>query len=623
MRDRRRRGRAASAIIRAAVALVCAAVPAGAGGDPVRPAPASVPVIRLPDVVVSASRCPMSARDLCRSVTIIGPSDLKRAPGRSLAEHLASIPGVDVAARGPWGVQADIAIRGASYEQTAVMIDGVPVADPQTGHHNLDLPLCLSSVRQVEILRGSGSHLYGSGAMGGAVNLVTDSPERPFLELSTEGGQHGLFRSEATVATGVGPGDGWLSAARIHSDGHRFNTDYDGWTASCGLGMPLGTSAAALQLGYGAKDFGANGFYADQFANARERTATAWAAARWRNEGPAYAVRPAVYWRRHDDEYLLDYQRPDWYRNRHATFITGAELRCSYRIGAQTVSLFGEQCAERIAGNRLGNHRRLRTAAACEGQLRAGALTMVVSGSGYRYSQWGWQLWPGLDLGYRFSPWLRAYGSIGRAFRAPTYTELYYDSPGTVGDPALRPERSLAGECGLSIDPGWLSIQGSLFSRQGRDLIDWARRRPSDPWRAVNIDRIATVGVEVSAMLRPGTWFPASPLTTVRTGFSAMRSAKEPTGLQSKYALNYCSRQVVVAVGHRWFGPLRQEWSCTYQRYRQSGRSVLLDADLAWEAALVRFHVRASNLLNRSSSGAGFIPLPGRWISAGVSVRIP
>ena len=101
---------------------------------------------QLQDVIVTASRAPISFSDLTRSVIVIDSSDIKETPVNSIQDLLQYTSGVDIKQRGVDGVQADASIRGGTFEETLILIDGVKMSDPQTAHHNLNLPISLDNV---------------------------------------------------------------------------------------------------------------------------------------------------------------------------------------------------------------------------------------------------------------------------------------------------------------------------------------------------------------------------------------------------------------------------------------------------------------------------------------------
>jgi len=123
-------------------------------------------------VLVTGTFEPIPLEETQRSVMSIG---VQRAPllFSSDVGYLRLDPSIDPQERAPGGVQSDLSIRGSTFGQTLVLIDGLRVNDAQTGHHNLDLPIPLDSIDRIEVLHGAGSTFYGADAMGGPVNFIT------------------------------------------------------------------------------------------------------------------------------------------------------------------------------------------------------------------------------------------------------------------------------------------------------------------------------------------------------------------------------------------------------------------------------------------------------------------
>ena len=144
---------------------------------------------RKDTIVVTATYEPAPLEELDRSVDIIDVSD-SPALFRNWADALRLDSSIDLRQRAP-GTQADLSIRGSSFGQTLVLVDGFRVNDAQSGHHNLDLPIPFESIERIEVLHGSGSTLYGSDAVGGAVNFITASPEASEISFGAAGGNFG------------------------------------------------------------------------------------------------------------------------------------------------------------------------------------------------------------------------------------------------------------------------------------------------------------------------------------------------------------------------------------------------------------------------------------------------
>ncbi|MDO9171648.1 MAG: Plug domain-containing protein, partial [bacterium] len=123
-------------------------------------------------VLVLGTRVPAALPVGEREVTVLDAEQAALLPVRGPAELLASAPGVAAGQRQLYGTQADLSIRGSTFEQVRVLLGGMDVGDPQTGHHALDLPLSLADLARLEVLSGQGSVLAGAGAFGGVVNAV-------------------------------------------------------------------------------------------------------------------------------------------------------------------------------------------------------------------------------------------------------------------------------------------------------------------------------------------------------------------------------------------------------------------------------------------------------------------
>ena len=161
--------------------------------------------VDLSEVVVSAQRAPMLSSQLMRSVQVIPRRDIELSPAHDIGSLLQYVGGVDLRRRGSLGAQADIGIRGGTFDQTLILLNGINMTDPQTGHHNLNLPVDLHSIERIEILRGPAARVFGPNAFSGAVNIITREPGQPFFHASLSGGQH----ATGSISAAGGWAAGW------------------------------------------------------------------------------------------------------------------------------------------------------------------------------------------------------------------------------------------------------------------------------------------------------------------------------------------------------------------------------------------------------------------------------
>ena len=127
----------------------------------------------LDDVVVLGSRAPLTEGETAKIVTVITSDDIHRAAVATVNDALKMATGVDVRQRGGFGVQTDISIGGGTFDQIAILLNGVNIGNPQTGHLSADFPVSLEDIERIEIIEGASSRVFGASAFNGAVNIVT------------------------------------------------------------------------------------------------------------------------------------------------------------------------------------------------------------------------------------------------------------------------------------------------------------------------------------------------------------------------------------------------------------------------------------------------------------------
>lgn len=453
-------------------------------------------------IVILGSRVPAALPGLIRPVAMIGPD--ADVPVRSTAELLALLPAVEVNQRQQYGTQADLSIRGSTFEQVQVLLDGWDVGDAQTGHHNLDLPLGLADVARLEVLRGHGSALYGANAFGGVVNVIPRTPsDRRGGAMAVGGGDFATRFARLRFESGAGAvmgldGKAWVSGEWFRTDGDRDGTDVENGSISLRATGRTGWGEIETLSGYARREFGALDFYAPY--PSFEKTETAFTGFKVRADlSDAVVLEQRLGGRRHRDRFTLFRDDPDIYFNDHVTRRTTAETRLLIEAGhglAVAVGVDGmyedirsDGIRSGVAGPALGDHERRRASGSLEFTGRHAPLRWSL---GARLDSWSVarprlsrSAAASLDLGDGVS--LRA--STGTVFRVPTFTELYYEDPANVGDPTLSPESGWSWDAGAEIRRGPWTVVWEIFARYETDLIDWARPRDAtdDPWRVMNI----------------------------------------------------------------------------------------------------------------------------------------
>ncbi len=471
-------------------------------------------------LVVLGSRVPAALPGLVRNVNVLTAEDLDRAPARSVGEMLQTVPGVVVSQRQQYGVQSDLTIRGSTFDQVQMLLNGFDVSDPQTGHHLMNLPVGIHDVARMEVLPGQGSVQYGAGAFGGTVNVVTKRPaDRTGGEAGVMGGGNGTWGAYGSLDfAGGGTTAGRISVDRFRTDGYDVLQD-DGTTAWGGNDadtwsttgrLVSGEPGGELDLfgGFAQREYGALDFYAP--FPSTERTTTRFVSGLYRfDAGDGFTLEPRFFYRRHEDLFILFRDDPDRYTNDHLTRKMGGELRGILDLGGQralAASLEGvyEDIDSKglrggVWGDALGQHLRRRGSASLEVDDNGGAFRWQVGGRADFRNDYTPRFAGTGAVSLDLTSVLTARSSLGSVYRIPTFTDLYYRDPVNVGNPDLLPEEGWTWDVGLDLNEGPWNGHAAYFERYETNRIEWARPVGDPIWQVLNIADGTVRGVETGA----------------------------------------------------------------------------------------------------------------------------
>jgi iron complex outermembrane receptor protein len=558
-------------------------------------------------VVVTGAFEPMSLEEMDRAVRVLPVRD-RALVFNTLADLLRLDPSLDLQSRAPNGIQADLSIRGASFGQTLVLLNGQRLNDVQSGHHNLDIPVPLDSIARVEILRGSGSTLYGSDASGGVINIITEPPETWELRLRTAVGNFGTNQQRVSVAGGLGRLSQQLSFSRDFSTGFQPDRDYRNLELASTTRLKTALGASSLTLAYMDHPFGADQFYGNY--NSWEDTKTWFAGV----QQPLGSNTTASFsFRRHSDLFVLYRDRPQVFTNHHSDESYQAALRRHNALAPNiTVSYGAEALHESIVSNNLGDHHRSRAAAYAAIDFRAlHRFSLSLSGREEVYRNFSGTFCPTIAGGAWLSPQLKLRASASRAFRVPTYTDLYYHDPANLGSPTLRPERAWTYEAGLD----WtlakrIQAELTVFQRRERDGIDFYRGSPSDIWRALNIQNLNFTGLEAGLRVR-----------TLDFRYTALRGRQDTLSPGfTKYTFNYPTQSATAAWEQdiRRTVVVRTRIGAVVRRARDP--YALWDLSAAMTRGRLHPFLQFANLTNATYQEIQGVPMPGRSFTAGIEL---
>ena len=605
--------------------------------------------VNLSELQVNANRNKLYS-EMGRVLTVVDKVEIKRTAVQSIDQLLDYVTGLDVRQRGTNGTQADISVRGGSFDQVLVLLNGINITDPQTGHFNLDIPLNLSDVSRVEILEGSSARVLGPNAFSGAINIVTENNEKHALNAELTAGSFNYFAQSVSGSLGTDSFHTFASVSHKSSSGYAANTGFD--LSSGYIQSVLNTKNAGkfnLQLAAQLKAFGASGFYSLAFPNQYENSKTFLAALDWSLHKGKLEYTAQAYWRQHHDRFELDFNKPAGW-NYHLTDVTGGKATVAYlsKLGKTTlgVDLRNEHIFSNVLGTKIDSMRapmeangfftreanRLLSTGYVDQTLTLKRWYLSLGVASTYTASFGLNTFGGFDLAYSITDNVRVFADANTAVRLPTFTDLYYVGPQHTANSELKPEHSQTLELGTKIlQPTWkLDVVG--YYRMAQNVIDWVKPTATAVWSSENLTSINALGTDISAEY----YFKQCFVRKVALSYSYLQLDKSASTFISKYALDYLKHKVVLTVDHAILKNLSASWKAayldrvgTYDANTVYGASsiikdftpyFMLDGRISWSQKKFDIYGDLNNILNAKYADYGGLPQPG--ISANIGIRL-
>lgn len=514
----------------------------------------------LEEVVVTATKTEEKRKDVPNSIIIMDEIDIQESPARSLGELLANELGIDLRAYGNYGgASQEIHIRGMSGDATQVFVNGVNVNSPSLGVADV-AKIPLNSIERIEVVKGSGSLLYGSGAMGGTINIITKRPKRKKTDLKISAGYGSEDTYHLSAEQGMYLSDNfgyYLTANRKETDGFRDNSDLTHNDISLKLVLDKGDIFDISLYGdYTDREYGRPGvktpagtqddfiggtkFYNSESASLLDRGGdkdghavlrvkshpTEWLVLNFKQdytdiENYNYRRDPAAW-----PPKLAGEGAKTWVTNRVATsegnvdikpfdgadLLLGGEYK-GFDFERRNIDL--DNTGEEKPGTEsVANYHVFTKGAFIEAQYRPSRYFKALAGVRHeKHSTFGHETLPRYGLIINPSEKTVLKLSHGKHFKAPTMNDLYWPDDGWArGNPELKPERGWHTDATLeqSLYDDKLFLSLSYFRWDIEDRIAWAEN-PNYPtifpgwnkWTPSNVDAFNGRGWEVGLKIGP------------------------------------------------------------------------------------------------------------------------
>ena len=611
----------------------------------------------LDAVSVTGSRAPMTVEQSPKIVSVITRDDIHRAAAQTINDVLKLATGVDVRQRGGFGVQTDISINGGTFDQITILLNGVNISNPQTGHNASDFPVALADIDHIEVLEGAASRLFGTSAFNGAINIVIKKAKNDGVSASVEGGSFGSFGAQGRVQTAFETGK-WTHAYSVsggykRSDGGTDNSDFEKGQGFGQVNLSYDQCFDInAQVGISTQSYGANTFYSAKYNNQYEKTDHGMASLNLslHNQEKTWEIAPQFYYNKFKDHYQL-IRGTQIGENYHDLDVYGGGLNANvaWALGKTAVGFdiskeciystaLGEELAEKDYKDISGSDRqytrkgeRTNTNIMLEHNFIFGGFTLsagVLANKNTGLDN-DFRFYPGVDMSYRPNDNWKFYASWNKALRMPTYTDLYMSNSVQQGDLSLNPEKNSTFKVGTQYRQTGFAATVSGFYAHGTNMIDWVQTSETEladsKYHVMNIGKLNNMGYNVDATIYMRELVPNSFITRIKLGYAYIyQDHKTETNiLKSLYALEYLKHKAVFGLDHQIWNKLSASWSVRWQQ-RMNGYHpyTKVDCKLMWDEKKYNIFVKADNITCHRYYDLTAVKQPGLWIMAGASVNL-
>ena len=600
----------------------------------------------LAEVTVSGTMAPLTQLQSARIVSVLSRQDIEQAAVQSINDLFKLVTGVDVRQRGGFGIQTDISIDGGTFDQVTLLLNGIDIGNPQTGHLSADFPVSISDIERIEVLEGAASRVYGGQSFGGAINIVTKHESGRNLELTARGGSFGTGEGEARFSLATGKVSNRISGGGGRSDGGTHNSSWRKGQLFYQGDYEDSSFKLDWQFGFSKKSYGANTFYSANYPDQYERNQRLMTSVSAETKG-RFHFTPQVFWNRSYDNFEL-VRGTTFGENFHRSDVYGVKTggHFDWKLGKTAVSALLRH--ENILSTNLGcnlrpegsfytwSDNRTTVSFSLEHNIllkrwtiSAGLMASMTSAIDHRF-----RFYPGIDVAYRPTSRWKLLFSYNKGFRLPTFTELYYKSPTHEGNRDLKAEHNHS--LSLGAEHRWSGAEASVkgFYHRGTQMIDWVMYSADDIFHTASFD-LDNVGVQVQGkmafpeLLGRDTW-----MRSLSMGYTYIHQTKHDAEgvVKSNVAMEYLRHKFVASLSHRIYNRLSMSWDFRWQErvgsYVSSGKLVgyhpyaMLDAKMQWDAPRYQLFVQATNITNHRYYDLGSVPQPGIWVMAGARFRL-
>ncbi len=619
---------------------------------------AQQPGIEMENVTITANQLTQQQKESGRNVISIKGEIFASFPVHSIDELLRYLPGIEVQQRGPQGSQSDITIRGGTFQQVLVIIDGVKLNDPLTGHFSNYIPINPSEIERIEILKGAASAIYGSEAVGGVVHIITKTfaankiSSKSLIKGRIAAGEYNLLNADAyfRLAEKKSTFSGGITTNNATGQALRGTTSFFHLTtANIAFSQKMKKDwTLSLRTAIDMRKFNAQNFYTTFASDTSNEKVNSW----WNHVNLNKKTRKGVLnfdvaYKKLRDQYWF---RPSSVPNDNKTNLFTTQLYYTGSLQKNHTYTTGFQLhRKQITSNDRGNH--ILWHGAAYAILRQKLKNDFYFNESIRLDwdeSYGAVLVPQINAAWSPSK-ISIRASAGKSIRDADFTERYNNynkalvTSGRIGNPDLTAEDSWNFEAGADYNASAsFKISGTFFYRNHNNLIDWANTSYADMPRKINLspagsyalaknlEKVKTSGAELDVIYNKKISDNTNLLATL--GFTWLHSKNKDSipsfyiSSHAKYLVNFSTAYTVKSFLFSVTGLYknRNEQKSAAINASITPSYFVLNTKIGYQflKKVGRLFVQADNLFNKQYSDLLGSKMPGRWLSGGIEIAL-
>lgn len=589
-------------------------------------------------------------------IRVITKNDIHSSAAQSIDDLLRHTAGIDIRQRGPHGSQADISIRGGSFDQVIILLNGQNISDPQTGHFAFNIPVDIHDIERIELWYGNQAGIHSTSALCGVINIITQRKTTTGMEMNAGYGDYNFRKAHGAGYFSAKKNTMYISAGHTANNGYMHNTDFAG-TQTYFLYHHKGKISIEAQGGYQEKALGANRFYSNRYPDQYDENSNIFGSIK-ASTGKALKILPSILYRRHNDHYVLIRNTPGVYQNYHYNQVYDICLPMSYKSRFGTSFIEAGIRNENIISNRLGEDITPIAIPGSDSLYHKGHNRNIQNiFVGHRFHNHRLSIYPALsfsmnsdyknialmypslETGLTITHRLSVFASIRKNYRLPTFTDLYYKSKNIRGNPDLQPETAITMETGGSYTGKIISISSTIYRRNAMNIIDWIWHDDTKLWHTENITRLISTGIDISMRILPRQINKyLSPVNDLSITYSYNELNKNSYSHISNYVLDNIKHRITGIIDYHLYKNISMSWNISY-RERNGGYLVydkasnrdeeipykplwLIDTKIYYKKPTYLLYIETTNVFNKEYYDIGNIMQPGRWAKGGIKLLL-